>query len=164
MPATYPSSSTVAPIVLDDVDKSRCRYHLRYSAGVPAGDRARLEEAITTIEDSYTANKVVAQLDRCDAAENATAIESLSIGMRVAYIGDINRTQLTTDVNQLKKWRENYRYETDRLADILWVTNYNDPNMARYRYERNGGTFVNAIPGIATNSAGNDTWLNQNYG
>ena len=163
MPAFTPPT-TVVPIPLSDTDKSRCRYHLRYSAGVPAGDRARLEEAISTADDAYTANKISEQLDRCDAAELATAIDNLSIGMRVAYIGDINRTQLTTDVNQLKKWRDNYQYETDRLADILWVVNYNDPMMAVYRYERNGGTFVNAIPGIATNSAGSDSWLNQNYG
>lgn len=163
MPVFTPATTTT-PVVLTTTDQSRCRYHLRYSAGVPAGDRARLEEAMTTIDDNYTANKIATQLDRCDAAELATAIDNLSIGMRVAYIGDINRTQLTADVNQLKKWRENYRYETDRLAEMLWVTNYNDPTMAVYRYERNGGTFVNVVPGVATNSSGSDTWLNTNYG
>jgi hypothetical protein len=44
-------------------------------------------------------------------------------------------------------WRENYLYECDRLAHMLYVPNYRDPVAARYRFERSGGEFIQAIPG-----------------
>ena len=44
-------------------------------------------------------------------------------------------------------WRENYLYETGRLAEMLYVANYKDPVAARYRFERSGGEFIQALPG-----------------
>ena len=43
---------------LSDFDKSRVRYHLGYfTVSVPAGDYARLEEAMNTVPDSYFYDK-----------------------------------------------------------------------------------------------------------
>ena len=53
---------------LNDYDKSRCRFHLGYNVGanLPAGDIARLEEAMARVPDSYFYSRVLEHLDRCD--------------------------------------------------------------------------------------------------
>jgi hypothetical protein len=65
---------------LSDYDKSRVRYHLGYfTVSIPAGDYARLEEALNTIPDSYFYDKIVIQLGRCDTAEKKTKLLLLLI-------------------------------------------------------------------------------------
>ena len=60
---------------LDDYLKSKTRYHLGFNAGaqIPAGDRARLEEAMALVPDEYWYNEIVYQLKRCDNAWHVSA-------------------------------------------------------------------------------------------
>jgi len=56
-------------VQLSDFDKSRVRYHLGYfTVSVPAGDYARLEEAMNTVPDSFFYDKITIQIGRCDTA------------------------------------------------------------------------------------------------
>ena len=45
---------------LNELFKSKCRFHLGFNAGaqIPAGDRSRLEEAMALIPDEYWYNPV----------------------------------------------------------------------------------------------------------
>ena len=62
---------------LSQFDKSRIRYHLGYYiVSVPAGDYARLEEAMNSVPDSVFADKIIYQINRCDAAERKTQLAS----------------------------------------------------------------------------------------
>jgi hypothetical protein len=128
-------------VQLSDFDKSRVRYHLGYYVvSVPAGDYARLEESMNTVPDSYFYNKIIVQIGRCNTAEaSSNAREALKV------------------------WDEIYLYETNRLAQILYVPNYKDPMQARYRYERSGAEYIQALPGPADNAVGSNLYLNINW-
>jgi hypothetical protein len=131
---------------------------------VPAGDYARLEEAMNTIPDSFFYSKIVRQLGRCDEAEKKTEVAT-SPSTRIENIaGDVDRTIRSSNAKEaLKVWDEIYLYETNRLAYILYVPNYKDPMQARYRYERSGAEFIQAIPGPADVSVGSNIFLAENY-
>jgi hypothetical protein len=69
--------------------------------------------------------------------------------------GDVTRTISTTDFKDtLKTWIQIYMFETDRLALHLYVPNYRNPEQARYRFEREGAEFIQALPGPADVSIG----------
>ena len=140
---------------LSTFDKSRVRYHLGYfTVSVPAGDYARLEESMNTIPDSFFYRKIIYHLGRCDTAERR--IEKIE--------GDVDRTISSSNAREaLKVWDEIYLYETNALAAILYVPNYKDPFQARYRYERSGAEFIQALPGPADNAVGSNVYLNANY-
>jgi len=147
---------------LSEFEKSRVRYHLGYYVvSVPAGDYARLEEAMNTVPDSYFYDKIVIQLGRCDTAEKKTEV-ALTPSTRVENIaGDVDRTIRSSNAKEaLKVWDEIYLYETNRLAHILYVPNYKDPMQARYRYERSGAEFIQALPGPADTAVGSRIYLN----
>ena len=61
---------------LDEFNKSKCRFHLGINAGaqIPAGDRARLEEAMSLIPDELWYNEIVYHIKRCDIAWKASAV------------------------------------------------------------------------------------------
>ena len=148
---------------LSDFDKSRVRYHLGYfTVSVPAGDYARLEEGMNTITDSYFYDKIAIQIGRCDTAEKKTEVAT-SPSTRIENIaGDVDRTIRSSNAREaLKVWDEIYLYETNRLAGILYVPNYKDPYQARYRYERSGAEFIQALPGPADVSVGTRIYLNE---
>ena len=150
---------------LSEFEKSRVRYHLGYYVvSVPAGDYARLEEAMNTVPDSYFYDKIVIQLGRCDTAEKKTEV-ALTPSTRVENIaGDVDRTIRSSNAKEaLKVWDEIYLYETNRLAHILYVPNYKDPMQARYRYERSGAEFIQALPGPADTAVGSRIYLNLNW-
>ncbi len=150
---------------LSDFDKSRVRYHLGYYVvSVPAGDYAQLEEALNTVPDSYFYDKIVIQIGRCDTAEKKTEV-ALTPSTRVENIaGDVDRTIRSSNAKDaLKIWNEIYLYETNRLAAILYVPNYKDPLQARYRYERSGAEFIQALPGPADISVGSRLYLHEGY-
>ena len=136
---------------LSDFDKSRVRYHLGYfTVSVPAGDYARLEEAMNTIPDSFFNDKIIIQIGRCDTAEKKTEVASTPSTRLETIAGDVDRTIRSSNAKDaLKIWSEIYLYETNRLAGILYVPNYKDPMQARYRYERSGAEFIQALPGPA---------------
>ena len=150
---------------LSTLDKSRVRYHLGYfTVSVPAGDYARLEESMNTIPDSFFYLKIIYHLGRCDTAERKTEVAT-SPSTRIEKIeGDVDRTISSSNAREaLKVWDEIYLYETNALAAILYVPNYKDPFQARYRYERSGAEFIQALPGPADNAVGSNVYLNANY-
>ncbi len=135
---------------LDDFNFSRVAYHLGYNiATVPAGDYARLIEATSSIPSEYYYDKIVAQIERCEEAERFTELATGDAASRQETIlGDVQRSITVQDKQQVARvWRENYLYETNRLAEMLYVANYKDPVAARYRFERSGGEFIQALPG-----------------
>lgn len=151
-------------VALPNLDKSRCRYHLAYGAGVPAGDRARLEEAFNDIEDNFTLNKIKEQLDRCDRAEATSELGNAGFSSRELITGDINRSVIrTSNTDAFRIWKENYLNETDRLAHILWVPNYRRESALRYRYARHGAEYIKAVPGPADTSVGTQIYLAEQF-
>jgi len=135
---------------LDDFNFSRVAYHLGYNiATVPAGDYARLIEACNSIPSEFYFDKIVQQIERCEQAERLTELSTGDASSRQETIlGDVQRSITVQDKQQVARvWRENYMYECGRLAEMLYVANYKDPVAARYRFERSGGEFIQAIPG-----------------
>ena len=146
---------------LSDFDKSRVRYHLGYfTVSVPAGDYARLEEAMNTIPDSYFYDKISVQLGRCDTAEKKTEVATSPSTRLESIAGDVDRTIKSSNAKEaLKIWNEIYLYESNRLAGILYVPNYKDPVQARYRYERSGAEYIQSLPGPADTAVGSRVYL-----
>ena len=106
-------------------------------------------EATTSIPSEYYYDKIVAQIERCEEAERFTELATGDASSRQETIlGDVQRSITVQDKQQVARvWRENYLYETGRLAEMLYVANYKDPVAARYRFERSGGEFIQALPG-----------------
>ena len=150
---------------LSDFDKSRVRYHLGYfTVSVPAGDYARLEEAMNTVPDSFFVDKIIVQIGRCDTAEKKTEVASTPSTRLETIAGDVDRTIRSSNAKEaLKIWSEIYLYETNRLAGILYVANYKDPVQARYRYECSGAEFIQALPGPADTAVGSRMHLAENW-
>ena len=148
---------------LSDFDKSRVRYHLGYfTVSVPAGDYARLEEAMNTIPDSYFYDKISVQLSRCDTAEKKTEVATSPSTRLESIAGDVDRTIKSSNAKDaLKIWDEIYLYESNRLAGILYVPNYKDPIQARYRYERSGAEYIQSLPGPADTAVGSRVFLSE---
>ncbi|NBT48446.1 MAG: hypothetical protein EBT07_11655 [Actinobacteria bacterium] len=135
---------------LDDYNFSRVAYHLGYNiATVPAGDYARLLEATSSIPSEFYYDKIVGQLERCEDAERLTELATgRATSRQETILGDVSRSINVQDKRETARiWRENYQFECDRLAHMLYVPNYKDPVTARYRFERSGGEFIQAIPG-----------------
>lgn len=135
---------------LDDYNFSRVAYHLAYNiATVPAGDYARLIEACNSIPSEFYNDKIVQQIERCEEAERFTELaDGRATSRQETILGDVSRSINIQDKRETARiWRENYMYECDRLAQQLYVPNYRDPVAARYRFERSGGEFIQAIPG-----------------
>jgi len=156
---------------LDSFLKSKVRWHLGYNTtSIPAGDQARLEEAINNIPDSYWYSKIVEQISRCDEAEKRTDMtgsvnnDITPAGRRENIAGDVDRTISTTDYKDtLKTWTAIYLYETDRLANHLYVPNYRNPEQTRYRFNREGAEFIQALPGPADVAVGTRLMLSNDY-
>ena len=123
---------------LDTFLKSKIRWHLGYNTtSIPAGDLARLEEALDNVPDSFWYSKIVEQIERCDEAEKRTDMtgtmnySTVPRGRVESIAGDEDRTIATTDFKEtLKTWTQIYLYETDRLALHLYVPNYRNPEQA----------------------------------
>ena len=163
---------------LDDSLKTKVRWHLGYNTGseMPAGDRARLEEAMARVPDEYWYNEIVYHITRCDIAWKASAFfpddyNNTSDGSgnfnfsRLEQIqGDVSRTIATTDpLKADADFREVYLRECDRLAETLYVANYRRPEVRRYAFERSGAEFIMAVPGPADTAVGSRILLALNY-
>jgi len=146
---------------LSPYDKSRTRFHLGLNNGsmVPAGDLARLEEAMARIPDSYWYDQVLYQLDRCDRTWKLSEIfrdETQPMPSRIERItGDTDRAIFQSDpLRADRDYREIYLREVDRLAETLYVPNYRREDVRRYAFERSGSEFIMAIPGPADTAVG----------
>ena len=156
---------------LDTYVQSKIRWHLGYNlTSVPAGDQARLEEAMNNIQDSFWYDKIVEQISRCDEAEKRTDMtgsvnnDSVPKSRIESILGDVDRTISTSDFKEtLKTWTQIYLYETDRLALHLYVPNYRNPEQARYRFNREGAEFIQALPGPADVAVGTRIVLETSY-
>ena len=156
---------------LDTYVQSKVRCHLGYNlTSVPAGDQARLEEAMNNVQDSFWYDKIVEQISRCDEAEKRTDMtgsvnnDSVPKSRIESILGDVDRTISTSDFKEtLKTWTQIYLYETDRLALHLYVPNYRNPEQARYRFNREGAEFIQALPGPADVAVGTRLVLETNY-
>lgn len=156
---------------LDSFLKSKIRWHLGYNTtSIPAGDLARLEEALNNVPDSFWYQKLVEQVTRCDEAEKRTDMtgsvnnDTVPRNRLENIAGDVDRTITTTDFRDtLKTWTEIYLYETDRLALHLYVANYRNPMQARYRFEREGAEFIQALPGPADVAVGTRFYFEYNF-
>ena len=93
---------------LSDFDKSRVRYHLGYfTVSVPAGDYARLEEAMNTIPDSFFYDKITIQIGRCDTAEKKTEVATSPSTRLESIAGDVDRTIRSSNAKEawpITKW------------------------------------------------------------
>jgi len=148
---------------LSDFDQSRVRYHLGYSlvTSIPAGDYARFVEAVNNIPDSFFYSKLEQQLRRCDTAERKTEVASTPSTRLEKIEGDVDRTVSSSNAQEaLKVWAQIYLFETNRLAHMLYLPNYRDEMQARYRYERSGAEFIQALPGPADVAVGTRIMLN----
>ena len=156
---------------LDTFTQSKIRWHLGYNlTSVPAGDISRLEAAMNNVQDSCWFSKIVEQIGRCDEAEKRTDMtgsvnnDSTPKSRIESIAGDVDRTVSTSDFKEtLKTWTQIYIYETDRLALHLYVPNYRNPEQARYRFNREGAEFIQALPGPADVAVGTRLLLETNY-
>ena len=147
---------------LDSYLQSKIRWHLGYNlTSVPAGDQARLEEAMNNIQDSFWYDKIAEQISRCDEAEKRTDMtgsvnnDALPKSRVESILGDVDRTISSSDFKEtLRTWTQIYLFETDRLALHLYVPNYRNPEQARYRFNREGAEFIQALPGPADVAVG----------
>ena len=156
---------------LNDFQKSKVRFHLGYNSGaqIPAGDRSRLEEAMSLVPDNYFYDQIVYQINRCEVAWEQSQFytnEGLPKGFsRLEEIaGDVSRTIRTTD--PLKADADSYELylrECDRLAETLYVANYKRPEIRAYAFERSGAEFIMAVPGPADTAVGTRIMLYENY-
>ena len=135
--------------------KERVIFHLGYTgmyAGIPEGDVAQLEEACENIRSGYVLEQIEEACDRCDRVYALTEINQSAFSSKELISGDINRAVIKTRNDQMRFIEEEYMKETDKLSVILWVPNYRRDENIRYRIERGGGSYVNAIPGPADTS------------
>ena len=146
---------------LDTYVQSKVRWHLGYNlTSVPAGDQARLEEAMNNVQDSFWYDKIVEQVSRCDEAEKRTDMtgsvnnDSVPKSRIESILGDVDRTISTSDFKDtLKTWTQIY----------LYVPNYRNPEQARYRFNREGAEFIQALPGPADVAVGTRLLLETTY-
>ena len=156
---------------LNDFQKSKVRFHLGYNAGaqVPAGDRARLEEAMALVPDTYFYDQLVYQIRRCEVAwtqsqfyTDSGAPKGFSRLEEIA--GDVQRTIRTTDpLKADSDTYELYLRECDRLAENLYVANFKRPDVRAYAFQRSGAEFIMAVPGPADTAVGTRIMLYENY-
>ena len=153
---------------LDDYLKSKIRFHLGYNSGaqLPAGDRARLEEAMSLVPDELWYNQIVYHIKRCDNAWDISAYvpddikeeggdANFNFSKQERISGDVQRTINTSDpLKGDEVFREIYLRECDRLAETLYVANYRRPEVRRYAFDRAGSEFIMAVPGPADTAVG----------
>lgn len=151
---------------LDDFNFTRVQYHLGYNiATVPAGDFARLQLACNSIPSQFFYDKIVQQIERCEEAERLSELATGRATSRQEIIlGDVSRTISVQDKREVANiWRENYIYETDRLAQLLFVANYRNPMTNRFRFERSGASYVQALPGAPSMSRADRIYFATNW-
>lgn len=162
---------------LDDYLKSKIRFHLGYNSGaqMPAGDRARLEEAMSLVPDELWYDQIVYHVKRCDIAWSVSAYFPddlndpngsgiVNFSRQEIISGDIQRTISQSDpLKGDEYFREIYLRECDRMAETLYVANYRRPEVRRYAFDRAGSEFIMAVPGPADTAVGSRITLSQEW-
>ena len=154
---------------LDEYLKTKVRFHLGINAGaqIPAGDRARLEEAMCMIPDDYWYAQVVNHIRRCDKAWEVSEYfqdDGVNFSRLEEIAGDVQRSIRTSDpLKGDEYYREIYLRECDRLAETLYVANYRRPEVRRYAFDRSGAEFIMAVPGPADTGVGTRIFLAHNF-
>ena len=161
---------------LDEFNKSKIRFHLGINSGsqIPAGDRARVEEAMALVPDEIWYNQIIRHIQRCDYTFEKSAyyeIDKTSGRMQTAAVsrleqiaGDVQRSIATTDPLKADEYSwELYLREVDRLAETLYVPNYRRPETRRYAFERSGAEFIMAVPGPADTAVGSRILLHEQW-
>tara|TARA_A100001011_G_scaffold320282_1_gene340761 strand:+ start:126 stop:623 length:498 start_codon:yes stop_codon:yes gene_type:complete len=162
---------------LDDYLKSKIRFHLGYNSGaqMPAGDRARLEEAMALVPDELWQNQISYHIKRCDNAWTVSAYFPddinetggsgiVNFSRQEVISGDVQRTISQSDpLKGDEYFREIYLRECDRLAETLYVANYRRPEVRRYAFDRSGSEFIMAVPGPADTAVGSRITLSQEW-
>ena len=162
---------------LSDYLKSSIRFHLGYNAGaqLPAGDRARLEEAMALVPDELWYNQIVYHVKRCANAGQVSAYFPddinetggqgiVNFSRQEIISGDIQRTISQSDPLKGDEYvREIDLRECDRMAETLYVANYRRPEVRRYAYDRAGSEFIMAVPGPADTAVGSRITLSQEW-
>lgn len=154
---------------LDEYLKTKIRFHLGINAGaqIPAGDRARLEEAMCMIPDDYWYAQVVNHIRRCDKAWEVSEYfqdDGVNFSRLEEIAGDVQRSIRTSDpLKGDEYYREIYLRECDRLAETLYVANYRRPEVRRYAFDRSGAEFIMAVPGPADTGVGTRLFLAYNF-
>lgn len=159
---------------LDNYLKSKVRFHIGINSGsqIPAGDRARLEEAMALIPDELWYKQIINHITRCDVTfEKSSYYEfssetngyTTSAASRLEQIsGDVQRAIATTDPLKADEYSwELYLREVDRLAETLYVANYRRPEVRRYLFDRAGSEFIMAVPGPADTAVGSRIMLSR---
>ena len=162
---------------LNEYLKSKTRFHLGYNSGaqMPAGDRARLEEAMALVPDELWYDQIVYHIKRCDNAwqvsayfpddiNDAGGTSIVNFSRQEIISGDVQRTISTSDpLKGDEYFREIYLRECDRLAETLYVANYRRPEVRRYAFDRAGSEFIMAVPGPADTAVGSRMTLSQEW-
>ena len=162
---------------LNEYLKSKTRFHLGYNSGaqMPAGDRARLEEAMALVPDELWYDQIVYHIKRCDNAwqvsayfpddiNDANGQSIVNFSRQEIISGDVQRTISTSDpLKGDEYFREIYLRECDRLAETLYVANYRRPEVRRYAFDRAGSEFIMAVPGPADTAVGSRITLSQEW-
>ena len=131
-----------------DIDRAKFHTGMCNLKFIPAQDYSRLLEACNDIEGNYQKQKIITQLDRCDEIWDKTNMTEEAANEKRLYSGDINRAEVYWSLGEaMRLWNEVYLRETDRLSRILNVPNYHRTDMDRYRFERPGAVYINALPG-----------------
>ena len=142
---------------------------------MPAGDRARLEEAMALIPDEYWYDQVVYHLKRCENAWKVSAYLPddildpngsgvVNFSRQEVLSGDVQRTINTSDpLKGDEYFREISAELRHRLAESLYVANYRRPEVRRYAFDRAGSEFIMAVPGPADTAVGSRIVMHQNW-
>lgn len=130
---------------LNSWDYGRVLFHVGMAGihGIPAQDLGAVKKAVTTIQSQGVKDRIISQLDNCDAAYKKTDMTEEPANYKSITLGDVNRSEARFDLQEAnRRWWQFYLDQTDRLAQILWVPNYWREDVARYRFERLGAEFV----------------------
>ncbi|WP_017302610.1 hypothetical protein [Nodosilinea nodulosa] len=137
-------------VALSQHDTDRAKFHtgIVNIVTISAQDVSRLLEACANIEGNYAKDRVIDQLDRCDAIWKNTDMTQEPANEKRLYSGDVNRTEVYFALGEaMRLWNDAYLRETDRLCKLLAVPNYHRVDFDRYQFERSGASFIEAIPG-----------------
>jgi len=143
-------------------DKSSVRFHFGYSdyTGIQAGEVEQLETAMSTVRDETILAYIRKYLDSLDAifvAADPTNPDSYT--QIQLFAGDINRTRTDkSPIQTMELWDKIYDAYCKKLANTLYVTNFNDKDYA-YRFARGSSAYINAVPGMAVPNIGSRIFM-----